>query len=201
MKNRKMNHLACFFLLIGFVLTGKVVQAAIVTDAYHGMITEWKSNCLGIMDNAIVNLQITYDNNWLNKDINVLNIIDFYEQGARLSLQVGEHSWDEIHSENPIPSNVSGWQNSIPYLVFDKNNEILGFRTHWLGDHPDGWQFGYYQVYTFNNNQFAIDLDDYSSTVNIISGVIDFHPVPLPSSMYILLPSLFFLFSSRVRKK
>lgn len=176
------------------------VDAAVITHTYSGSISSWVENPMGITPNTTVNLVVSYDDAWIGKKydsstssiFNVINIIDYYNQGARLTLQIGNQSYVEMGSENPVPTSYYvDWRGSIPYMLFDNNNKPIGFSSQWLGYDPNSfacspgctanWDLN---VGVWNSNMVDMTFhDNLKGTMGDIYASVNFSPVPLPSAL------------------
>lgn len=127
-----------YLLTLTLAITAQASCAALVTNSLDGTFTNWFNNPL-IAEDAEISLNATYDESWIKNVVSaysgpmkIINIIDYYDQGARLSLSIGNDIFHEVSSENPELSADVGWSNSIPYLIFDANNNPIGLGTHWV---------------------------------------------------------------------
>ncbi len=137
----------CFLCLASLALASPS-HAALISTTITGSFTTWFENDYASEDTAIT-LQAEYDESWIKTvhhryfgDIRIVNIIDHYSQGARLSLTIGDRVFHEINSENPFPSSdleghcgielEGAWCGSIPYLILDQADNPTGLDSLWL---------------------------------------------------------------------
>jgi len=181
--------------------TAPYSSAAVVNHTYTGSVTSWTQNPIGIMPDTTISLSIDYDEAWItpkysynNQWYNVINIIDYYDLGGRLTLNIGGLSYAELYSENPVPTSdptLGGWYNSIPYIIFDNNNNPIGFASHWLDADWVNYSWDS-QINANDSNNISISFVDYAngSTQGVLSAQINFSPVPLPSSIWLFSSAL-----------
>jgi len=183
-------------------------HAALITSTFNGSISSWVDNPMGITNDTSVSLSIAYDSSWITPKINydgqqynVINIIDYYDQGGRLTLNIDGAAYNEMSSENPVPTSdpyVDGWYNSIPYILFDDSGAPIGFSSQWLDYSSDlvcnpycnsSWES---DIYANNSNAVSIWFIDHinGDTQGYIHANIDFTPVPLPPSMLLFSSAL-----------
>lgn len=202
----KLRVVAWMALILMVLCATPWANAAVVSQTFTGAITSWVDNSAGITPDTNVSLAVSYDKAWISQKYdsyrsslyNVINIIDYYNQGARLTLQIGNLPFVEMRSENPVPvaqpiydynGQLTGWtygaldwQGSIPYMLFDNNKNPIGFTSQWLADDPSGlWSLN---VGVYKSNVVDITIrDNTTGKISDVYASVNFVPVPLPSAL------------------
>lgn len=124
-----------------FSIPDVVPDPRIKSVEISGSFLRWSDNDY-FSEDAPISLKVEYDESWIkevtggvggDQVYRIVNIMDYYEQGARLSFSIDGEVFHEISSDNPVPSNDSGWNNSLPYAYFSKSNNLVGIRSMWSG--------------------------------------------------------------------
>ena len=195
------HSVCCVFLVIGIAFSS-VLHASLITQTFGGYITSAPDNPMGFSTDSVVALTVSYDPGWISQksynsqSFNVINVIDYYGEGARLTLQIDSRLYLEMSTQNPVTSIDAGaWYNSQPFLVFDENGRLTGFEGQWLdeGGVAPGWDMDMFV--NGDSLDFSIYFNDYvNGTAGYVCAPMDYANVPLPSAFMLMLSGIFGVF-------
>jgi hypothetical protein len=174
-------------LLLVFAATG--AHAALVTEAFTGTITFAEgSNPYGVAVDDTFTWTATYDLDYQNA---LGNVVIGDDPDMKLSVTIGSRTFIETEDVFYGSGNFGA-----PILTFDDQDSVDGV-SFLVDDFVNNYRLSSIDA---DFTIYSIGADGFSSDVHLVSGTLDFNPVPVPGAVWLLGGGLIGLVGLRRRR-